>query len=970
MNSRTLTRSTSGSRLLLGALVLSALCARAAAQLPAGFVAEPIGSGWVQPVGLCYLDLREPLDEQRLLVAERSGRVWYVVGDQRKNLVYDIAAETLVNGDRGMLGIAVAPDFDVSGWLYLLLVVDLSGVDTGMRSFSRLIRVRTETDGDGNLLALPGTRETLLGDTWSTGIASCHLSHTIGSLRFLSDGSLVLTSGDNAHYDFTDNGGADAPCFAFGRTPLDQDVGAFRSQYDNTLCGKVLRLDAESGLGLADNPFYTGDPADLLSRVWARGLRNPFRFTLLPGSGPREALFISDVGWNAWEEVNLCTGGENFGWPCFEGMGAQPAYQAADTRGFCDAIGAGHARPLLTWHHTVTSAGFRGNSASGLCLYRGQRYPEVYRGRLFFFDYVGRWLRAAELDESFQVQSVLAFGENVPGPVDLVEQPGTLDLVYASLPGTVARLRYLGAGILPVAVASATPAHGPGDLQVTLSAAGSHDPEGQDLTYSWELGLGNGESASGSSVEQLYAGTESYLARLTVTDTEGLSASAEVLITPNNTPPAILALSAPHEGSTFHTGEPLELAATAFDAEDGAELQATWTLDLVHGHHLHPNSLTASGLSAVVVPEAHGPGDNHFLVRLRVSDSRGLADERQVAIYDADSTPKAHLVLEQDHIRVGQRIAPVGHVDFARGRVLVKQATLIWDWGDGSVDIVPDSAHHEDSHPTHAYLRPGAYKLRLIAELDGERDEVLVDIEVGPARPAVAIFAPLAVQRWVPRVQQEEIVASLQATLAARTSEVRAFGLGAGEELATWMESLLGDGLPDVLVLLDFVPAPLIAGGITGSLLQRWVEGGNGLVWTGTTPLHEILGDDGTFAQTFFGADEFFESSMPFTVLGTGNQVPTAVGVSVVPSLPSYRSTRAMKYDQIGPSWRVARIFGDDTHHQSDALELAHASRGFYAQFLCENLADLPRAAVLGEYLLDKIGKTRFGAAGSSALSR
>ncbi|NOT30181.1 MAG: PKD domain-containing protein [Planctomycetes bacterium] len=952
----------------MGALVLGALCARAAAQLPAGFVAEPIGSGWAQPVGLCFLD------EQRLLVAERSGRVWYVVGDQRKNLVYDIAAETLVNGDRGMLGIAVPPGFDDPAsagfrWLYLLLVVDINnGGDNASKGFSRLIRVRTEYDGDGNLVAQPGTRETLLGDTWATGIASCHLSHTIGSLRFMSDGSLVLTSGDNAHYDFTDNGGADAPCFAAGRTPLDQDVGSFRSQYDNTLCGKVLRLDAASGLGLADNPFYTGDPADLLSRVWARGLRNPFRFSLLPGSGPREALFISDVGWNAWEEVNLCAGGENFGWPCFEGMGAQPAYQAADTRGFCSSIGAGHARPILAWHHTVTSAGFRGSSASGLCLYRGQRYPEVYRGRLFFFDYVGRWLRAAELDESFQVQSVLAFGENMLGPVDLVEQPGTLDLVYASLPATVARLRYLGAGIPPVAVASATPAHGPGDLLVTLSAAGSSDPEGQDTTYAWEFG--DGESAAGLTAEHLYAGTESYLARLTVTDTEGLTGAAEVLITPNNTPPSILTLSAPLEGSTFHTGEPLDLEATAFDAEDGPELQATWTLDLVHGHHLHPNSLTASGLSALVVPEAHGPGDNHFLVRLSVTDSRGLADEREVEIYDADSTPKAHLEFDQEHIRVGQSLTPVGHVDFARGRLLVKQATLTWDWGDGTVDIVLDSAHHEDSRPTHAYLRPGTYKLRLIAELDGARDEVLVSVEVGPARPAVAIFAPLEVQRWVPRVQQEEIVAGLQAALLTRTSEVRAFGLGQGEMLATWMESLAADGLPDVLVLLDFVPAPLIAGGIHGSLLERWVQGGNGLVWTGHTPLHEILGDDGTFAQTFFGADEFFESSTPFTVLGTGNQVPTALGVSVVPSLPSYRSTRAVKYDQIGPSWRVARIFGEDTHHQSDALELAHVSRGFYAQFLCENRADLPRAAVLGEYLLDKIGKTRFGAAGSSALSR
>src|SRR6185295_8863242 len=107
--------------------------------------------------------------------------------------------------------------------LYLLLVVDVeNGPDRSGTGFSRLIRVHTEYEADGSLVAHPETRETLLGNTWSTGIPSCHLSHTIGSLRFLSDGSLVLTSGDNAHYDFTDVGGTDPNCFAPGRTSHDQ----------------------------------------------------------------------------------------------------------------------------------------------------------------------------------------------------------------------------------------------------------------------------------------------------------------------------------------------------------------------------------------------------------------------------------------------------------------------------------------------------------------------------------------------------------------------------------------------------------------------------------------------------------------------------------------------------------------------------------------------------------------------------
>jgi glucose/arabinose dehydrogenase len=354
---------------LLGALSLT-LGSGAAAPFPAGFQPEPIDSGWSSPVGLCFLD------EQRLLVAERDGRVWYVVGDQKHNLVYDISSETLINGDRGLLGIAVAPDFDLSGWLYLLLVVDQGGGDRARLSFSRLIRIRTEYNANGDLVALPATREHLLGDTWSTGIPSCHLSHTIGSLRFLSDGSLVLTCGDNAHYDLTDAGGNDAGCFLEDRTPPDQDLGAFRSQYDNSLCGKVLRLDPETGRGLSDNPYFTGDPSDLLSRVWARGLRNPFRFTLVPGTGPREALLISDVGWNTWEEINLCLGGENFGWPCFEGNFPQGDYQEADLHGFCEGLGAVVRRPLLSWHHNQSQAGFRGNAPRVLPLH-GDALPRA-----------------------------------------------------------------------------------------------------------------------------------------------------------------------------------------------------------------------------------------------------------------------------------------------------------------------------------------------------------------------------------------------------------------------------------------------------------------------------------------------------------------------------------------------------------------------------------------------------------------
>src|SRR5262249_33248217 len=158
--------------------------------------------------------------------------------------------------------------------------------------------------------------------------------------------------------------------------------------------------------------------------------------------------------------------------------------------------------------------------------------------------------------------------------------------------------------------------------------------------------------------------------------------------------------------------------------------------------------------------------------------------------------------------------SPVGHVDYAYGTVSAKQATLTWDWGDGTTDVFPDARHHVDTTPTHVYRRPGTYKLQLIASLDAAADVKTALIHVAQPRPAVAIFAPIDAERWVPAAQQQEIVDALTAGLANRTSEVRAFQLGQGEDLAAWMESLATDSISDVLVLIDYVPAPLVEGGL------------------------------------------------------------------------------------------------------------------------------------------------------------
>src|SRR5262245_20420034 len=101
---------------VLAALLLASPARAGDPSLPPGFIAGPIGSQWQNPVALAFLD------GSRLLVAEKRGLVWLVEDNLKKNVVLDIQSEALNNGDRGLLGMVIDPQFATNGLLYLLLV--------------------------------------------------------------------------------------------------------------------------------------------------------------------------------------------------------------------------------------------------------------------------------------------------------------------------------------------------------------------------------------------------------------------------------------------------------------------------------------------------------------------------------------------------------------------------------------------------------------------------------------------------------------------------------------------------------------------------------------------------------------------------------------------------------------------------------------------------------------------------------
>lgn len=523
--------------------------------LPSGFYAENMAPSatFDTPVQVVFMpDTTGGI--KRMLVVEKPGVLWQVVnGVKSATPMWDGQTEVLDSSDRGFLSVALDPDFATNRYIYLLYTVDpdSNNVESNDEAWGRLTRYQVNAS-DPNAL-IPSSRTILFGTTWADGPLIASPSHTIGCLRFGRDKTLLVSMGDGANFDQLDAGGLDPNAFLPGRVPADQDVGAYRSQYIHSLCGKVLRLDPATGHGLASNPYWDGDPTSVASRVWCYGLRNPFRFNIRPGTGSTDPadgrpgqLYIGDVGWYQVEELNVSVnGGENFGWPCFEGFGPTDQYSNLPpaTRWLCSAFGtpdnpaAAATFPQVSSHHSTAALsvppGFTGNASLGGAFYTGTLYPPQYRNRFFTLDFGQSWLHALRFDTLGVRQDVQDFAIGLQGPVDVEVEPGTGDLVYISIyDNQVLRIRSDGSGgtgnVPPVAVASATPSVGIVPLFVTFSGAGSYDNNGDPLAFSWNFGDGNG--APTPNATHTYTIPGDYQAILTVDDGQGGVARDTVFI--------------------------------------------------------------------------------------------------------------------------------------------------------------------------------------------------------------------------------------------------------------------------------------------------------------------------------------------------------------------------------------------------------------------------------------------------------
>jgi glucose/arabinose dehydrogenase len=630
--------------------------------LPQGFTEATVFSGLTNPTAVQFSP------DGRVFVAEKSGliKVFSSLSDTTPEIFADLRPRVHDYWDRGLLGMALDPNFPTKSSIYVLYTHDApvgGTAPTYNDACPDPLGSGCVASGRLSKLGADGSEEVLIED-W----CQQYPSHSIGSLAFGPDGALYVSAGDGASFTFVDYGQGGSPPNPCGDppggvgaslSPPSAEGGTLRSQDlrtsadPTTLDGAILRVDPATGAGMPTNPLAASNDPNA-RRIVASGLRNPFRVTFRPGTNE---LWVGDVGSGSWEEIDRLTAPadgsvDNFGWPCYEGEGRQPGFDAANLT-ICETLyGQANAvaPPYYTYIHGAEvvpndACPIGGSSVTGLAFqfYTGGPYPPEYDGALFFADYSRNciWVMRRGGGVLPSPSNIDRFVRGAANPVDLQIGPGG-DLFYVDLGGSVRRIRYTAAANqAPTAVATANPISGDPPLTVNFDGTGSRDPEGDALSYAWDLdGDGAHDDSTASRPTWTYDTTGNHVASLRVTDPSGGSDTDSVTIAVGL---PTVTISAPTPDTTWAVGSTISFSGSATDNKGQPIPSAglSWSLVLHHGQcpfcHDHPLQ-TFSGVSSgsFVAPDHDYPSS--LELSLTATDSSGLKATENVVLLPRTTT--------------------------------------------------------------------------------------------------------------------------------------------------------------------------------------------------------------------------------------------------------------------------------------------------------------------------------------------
>lgn len=551
-----------GFTLLLTLLpVLSSL-----AQLPDEFSQQRLATG-LNPVTMAFAP------DGRLFLAEKDGRVLIVENDQL--LPQPLLSIEVDNfNERGLSGLAVHPDFEDNGYLYVFYTVKDS-------NYNRVSRFTIQSN-----FAQPGSEEIILETEPLSGTI-----HNGGAMKFGPDGKLYIATGDGA---------------------FPQNANSLSS-----LLGKILRLNDDGSIP-EDNPYQ--ELEDTYRAIWASGFRNPFTFDIHPLSGQ---VLVNDVGSNLFEEISSAEAGMYYGWPDLEGFNTgrqmpdnyrDPLYAYGREQG-CSIVGAAFYRPdVLQFPQYYHDKYFFADYCEGyikLLDPANPAAPEV------FITGIDR-----PVDIEVAPDGTLYYLERA-GMGGGSQQDNT-----ASSNGALWKVSYTGSGAPTVSVQPEDLLVSVGDTaRLSIEASGTGN-----LAYQWQRD-GTDLSEADSSVlifpDVAFADSLSTF-RCIVSNAEGsdTSRAAVLSVTRQQRPEPEIMLSLRREN--FHAGDTVFFSGRATDAEEGLLTadRLSWKIDLHHDAHTHPALENVRGIEegTYVIPRTGKPEHNiWFRIYLTATDALGLS---------------------------------------------------------------------------------------------------------------------------------------------------------------------------------------------------------------------------------------------------------------------------------------------------------------------------------------------------------